>query len=202
MGWLIALGILVLLAILPLGVAVRYSDAGPLVKLIAGPIRLRLFPRKKTESQKKKAQPKEQKPKGKEKSKAPTEEKGGSLTDFLPLIRIALDFLNGFRRKLRIKRLDVKLIMAAEDPCDLAINYGKAWAAVGNLWPLLERCFVIKKRNVEVACDFTASETLVIARAEITVTLGRLLCLLVYHGIRVLKAYLNIQKSKEGGKKA
>ncbi len=199
MGWLIALGILILLAALPLGVCVRYDDAGLLVKLIAGPVKLRLFPRRKKEAQK------EQKPTQKAAKGKPKEgpkETGGSLSDFLPLVNIALDFLNGFRRKLRIKRLEGRLILASDDPCDLAVNYGRAWAALGNLWPLLERCFVIQKRDVEVACDFTATETLVIVRADITISLGRLLGLLVCHGIQALKVYLNIQKSKEGGIKA
>ena len=46
MGWLIALGLLVLLATLPLGVRVRYDADGPLVRLLAGPVRLTLYPRK------------------------------------------------------------------------------------------------------------------------------------------------------------
>ena len=49
MGWLIALGILVLLAILPLGVGMRYSAEGALVRVIAGPFRITVFPMKKQE---------------------------------------------------------------------------------------------------------------------------------------------------------
>ncbi len=44
MGWLITLGILFLLAVLPLGVSVKYDEDGPLVKVIAGPIRMTLYP--------------------------------------------------------------------------------------------------------------------------------------------------------------
>ena len=76
--------------------------------------------------------------------------KGGKVTDFLPLVKVALDFLGDFRRKLRIKHLELQLCMAGDDPCDLALNYGKAWAAVGNLIPQLERFFVIKKRDFSV----------------------------------------------------
>ncbi len=204
MGWLIALGILVLLAILPLGASVRYNDAGVNVKLIAGPVKLQILPGKKKDPQKKKEE-KPAKKQGKSKTEqkeTPKQEQGGSLTDFLPLVKIALDLLNGFRRKLRINRLELKLIMAADDPCDLAVNYGRAWAAMGNLWPQLERCFVIRKRDVQVECDFTASDTLVIARADLSITLGRLLGLVVYHGIRALKAFLTIQKLRKGGTKA
>ena len=93
----------------------------------------------------------------------------------------------------------MKLMMASSDPCDLAVNYGRAWAAVGNLMPMLERIFVIKKRDVEVECDFTAAETLVIARLDITITLGRILALAVVYGIRAVKEYLKIQKKRKGG---
>ena len=104
-----------------------------------------------------------------------------------------------FRRKLRLNVLELKLIMAANDPCDLAVNYGRAWAAVGNLLPQLERVFVIKKRDIEVECDFTASETLVIARLDLTITLGRLLGAVVVFAVRALREFLKIKKKRKGG---
>ena len=153
MGWLIALGILLLLGILPLGASVKYDADGPLVKVIAGPIRITVFPRdaKPKKEKKSKKEPEnpgsaEEKPKktGKSSGKKDkttkstpqeTSEKksGGPITDFLPLLKVALDLLNDFRRKLRVNRLEVKLVMAGGDPCDLAMNYGKAWTAIGNL---------------------------------------------------------------------
>lgn len=205
MGWLIALGILVLLALLPLGATVRYSADGVNVKIVAGPVRIRVLPGKKKDPLDKKSG-KEKKSKKEKKKTAETGEteankieKGGSVKDFLPLVDTALDLLNAFRRKLRINRLEMKLIMAADDPCDLAVNYGKAWAALGNLMPLLERAFVIKKRDLEVECDFEASETVIIARLDATITLGRLLGIVIWYGVRGLKQYLNIQNKRKGG---
>ena len=203
MGWLITFAILFLLAILPLGASVKYNADGPLVRIIAGPVRFTVFPMKKKENKPKKEKPKvEQKPEPQPASddkkaadtKEEKKEKGGSLLDFLPLVQVALDLLGDFRRKLRLNRLELKLIMAGDDPCDLAVNYGRAWTAVGNLFPLLERAFVIKKRDIEVECDFTASETLIIARLDITITLGRLIALVVRYGIRALWEYLKIMK--------
>ena len=114
-------------------------------------------------------------------------------------MKVGLDFLGDFRRKLRVNVLNLKLIMAGGDPCNLAINYGRAWAAVGNLMPMLDRFLVIKKRNVEVECDFTSSETLVDARLDISITLGRLLALVVCYAIRALKEFLAIKKKRKGG---
>ena len=138
-------------------------------------------------------------PPPKPKEKKNKEEKGGSLLDFLPLVKLAFGFLGDFRRKLRLNVLELKLIMAGGDPANLAINYGRAWAAVGNLLPQLERFFVIKKRDIQVECDFTASETLVIARLDLTITLGRLLALVFSYAIRALIAFLKIKKKRKGG---
>ena len=52
-GWLIALCIVILLAILPLGVSVIYNEDGPLVRVIVGFIRLKIFPLKKEKKPKK-----------------------------------------------------------------------------------------------------------------------------------------------------
>ena len=56
MGWLITLGILTLLAVLPVGVSVKYDSDGPLVRLIVGPIKMTLFPRPQKEKKPKKTQ--------------------------------------------------------------------------------------------------------------------------------------------------
>lgn len=205
MGWLIAFGILVLLAILPLGAKIVYDSDGFLLQIIAGPIRIPILPKKKKDGEKKKKKKKDKKKKGGTQKgtaadgQAKKKKKGGPITDFLPLVKTALDLLNAFRKKLRIKRLDLKLIMAADDPCDLAINYGRANAALGNLWPQLERCFVIKKRNVEIECDFEASETLIQTRADITITLGWLLAIVVFYGVRGVKQFIQIKNKRKGG---
>ena len=213
MGWLITLGILLLLAVLPLGVRIRYNSEGILVKVIAGPVKITVYPlpgKKKKEKKKKEPKktavapeeenlPKPPKPPKEKKKKAEKTEKGGSLLDFLPLVQAALDFLGDFRRKLRLDNLYLRLIMAANDPCDLAVNYGRAWAAVGNLLPQLEKWFVIKKRDIEVECDFETSKTLVIAHLDLTITLGRLLAAVVKFAVRALIEYLKIRKKRKGG---
>ena len=242
-GWLIALAIIVLLAILPLGVSACYDAQGAVVRVIVGFLKIKVFPTKKKEKKPKKEPKKdlrqrledtakrmmvnlrarlrgEEPPpietaqtetkadtpnadKNKKKEKKKKEKSsllaGGKITDFLPMVQIVLDLLDDFRWKLRVDRLELKLILAGDDPCDLAVNYGKAWAAVGNLFPALERSCVIKKRDVEVECDFTASETLVVARLDLTITLGRLLALCGVHGIRGLREFMKIVKLRKGG---
>ena len=207
MGWLIALGVLFALAILPIGISVHYDTDGAIVSLIAGLVRIRLYPAKQIKEKKKAKKEKRStktslKDNKKQKTKSKDKKgKGGSWTDFLPLVRIALDFLDSFRRKLRVNRLDLNLVMAGGDPCDLAINYGKAWAALGNLMPQLERVFVIKKRNLEVQCDFTADKTRINARIDLTIPLGRILYMAIFYGVKLLCQFQKISKTKKGGVK-
>ena len=144
MGWLIALGIVVVLAIIPLGASVIYDQNGPLVRIIAGPLKIQVFPMKKKAKQDKPKKEKKQakeKPSNKEKKakdnqekkkKQPKDpdEKGGSILDFWPFVELALNFLGDFRRKLRVGHLKLHMTMAADDPADLAINYGRANAAM------------------------------------------------------------------------
>lgn len=207
MGWLITLGIIILLMVLPLGASVIYNADGFFAYVIAGPLRIKLFPISKKGNGTGKS--------GKEKQKADNAAKdnpkktnrqgqkqntsGGSITDFLPLLKTGIALLNDFRKKLRVNKLDVKIILSGGDPCDLAVNYGKAWAAVGNLMPQLERFLVIQKRNIQVECDFVSDNTLIFTHVDLTITLGRILYIAVYYGIRAICDYIKIMKKRKGG---
>ena len=200
MGWWITLGVLILLAVLPLGASVLYDEEGPRVWVLAGPVKLRVFPRKK--KPRKPKQKKEKKPKKGAKSQKkplPKPKTGGSWTDFLPLVQVALDLLGDLRRKLRVNHLKLHLTMAGDDPCDLAVNYGRMNASLAALIAQLERFLVIKKRDVHVSCDFAASETVILARLDLTITLGRIMAIAVRYGVRGLTTFLKIKKQREGG---
>ena len=205
MGWLIFLAILVLLAILPLGASVLYDADGPRVRIVAGPVKIQVFPMKKKpkkdKTKKEKPQKEQKKPAqaGEEQKPFPKPKTGGSWTDFLPLVQVVLDLLNDLRRKLRVNELKLHLTLAGDDPCDLAVNYGRMNASLAALIAQLERVLVIQKRDVHVDCDFTANETVILARLDLTITLGRILSIAVRHGVRGLMTFLKIKKQREGG---
>ncbi|MBQ6831280.1 MAG: DUF2953 domain-containing protein [Oscillospiraceae bacterium] len=199
MGWLVALAVLVLLSLIPIGVRLVYNEDGLVLSALLGFVKIKLYPKEKKEkkaSQKKKT---DKTPNEKSGTKQMQQKKGGKLSDLMPLVKLLVDFLGSLRRKLRVNKLELLVVMAGDDPCDLAINYGRAWTAVGNIMPLLERVFVIKRRNVQVDCDFLADTPRVIACVEVTITVGRILSLGVKHGIIILREYLKILKLKKGG---
>lgn len=197
MVWLIILGILILLGFMQVGVIADYDEHGAGLLLSVGPFRIRLYPNNKSAKKNKQESAKAKK---KSATGEQTENKEkGTLDDFLSVVQFVLEILSDFRRKIRINDLQLKLILAGGDPCDLSVNYGRAWAALGSIIPQIERLFVIRKRNVEVQCDYLADKTLICARIHITITVARLLSMIVYHGVRGLRKYYKIIKQIKGG---
>ena len=204
MGWWIFLAVIVLLAILPLGASVLYDADGPRVRIVAGPVKIQVFPMKKkpkkdkTKKEKPQKEPKKPAQAGEAQKPFPKPKTGGSWTDFLPLVQVVLDLLNDLRRKLRVNHLLLHLTLAGDDRCDLAVNYGRMNASLAALIAQLERVLVIQKRDVHVDCDFTANETVILARLDLTITLGRILSIAVRYGVRGLMTFLKIKKQREG----
>lgn len=197
MGWLISLIVLAVIACIPLGISGHYDSNGVFVCLIIGPARLPVFPQKSRKGNKEKrhASPK----KGKPSTKVYAREKGGLLSEFKPFVKLFLDLVIDLRRKIRVNYLQVRLVLAGGDPCDLAINYGRAWSTVGAILPRLEDCFAVQKKDIEIECDFTSEQTLVLAHMDITITVARLFSIGLLHGVRILRAYLKIINQRKGG---
>ena len=198
MGWLIFLAILAALNCLPLGGRIRFDGQNFSAGVLIGKLPIRLYPlpdwlkRKMDRPKKEKAaagSPAGPRPEGK------AGRPKGDWKRFVPLLPTGLDFLGSLRRKLRLNELTFVLTMAGDDPADLAQNYGRAWAALGNLMPLIDRAFVIKKRNLDIRCDFCGEETTVSFAVDLTITVGRIVSLLVVYGIRMLKQFLSLKKA-------
>ena len=198
MGWLIALAVIVLIAVLPIGISARYGETGPLVWLWIGPLRLRAYPSRKRNRE---TPEKHRKNSGKtpSKQKENSGETGGNIRDFYPLVQRILEFLTDLRQKLRVKLLQLHITLGGDDPCDLALNYGRAEAAFANLDPHLERFFVIRKKDIRINCDFEGDKTLIYGRLDLTITIGRIFSLGFRHGIRILREFLRIMKLRKGG---
>ncbi|MBO5050466.1 MAG: DUF2953 domain-containing protein [Oscillospiraceae bacterium] len=187
MWWLIVLGILLFLAFIPVLVRFSYDETGYRFSLLWGIIPIKRLPGKKRENHKKKS-----------KEKTSSETSGGKLSELIPIIKIGCGFLNALRKKMKLK-LWLHLVMAGDDPCDLAVNYGRTWAAAGSLIPLLEESFIIQKREIQIDCDFGAEETLVKAKLRAHIATWRLIGIAAKYGFRLLKHYMKSMKSKESG---
>ena len=82
-----------------------------------------------------------------------------------------------------------------DDPAKNAIAYGRAWAVIGSITPLLDQLFVIQKRRIEPRFAPQEDKLRVEGRIVLTITIGRALAL----GIRAGLGFLRIVSNKKKG---
>ena len=192
MTLLVIFAVLVLIGCIPVGVDARYSADGVFLTAKLGPFLLQLLPQK-PKKKPKKRKPQQKQPKKTPEKAEPQEKKpnpllSGGVDGLMQLLDLAFDTLGDLRRKLRVNELTLYvLIGGADDPAKAAMGYGRAWAAIGAITPSLERLFVIKKRDIRPALDYTISNTQIDAHLVTTITIGRSLALALRAGIRFLK---------------
>lgn len=190
MTLLVIAAVLVLIGCIPVGVDARYGAAGVFLAAKLGPVRLQLLPQK---PKKKKKKPAKQPPAVKPAEKKPAEKKqnpllSGGVDGLMQLLTLALDTLGDLRRKLRVNALMLHVtVPGGDDPAKAAMNYGRAWAAIGALTPAVERLFVIKKRDIQPELNYNETQMKVDAHLVTTITIGRSLALALRAGVGFLK---------------
>ncbi len=191
---LVVLALIVIILLLPVILKAGYDENGARLVLKIGPFFWKLYPAAEKKSQKQPSRNHAAK-----KAASPGGNKGGKLSDLIPIVKTLVDFLKDLKRKLVVRSLTVKIILAGDDPCGLSVNYGRTWAGVGNLQPLLNQMFKIRKQNIDVACDYTAEQTRIFANLEISVLFVHLLFMVVSYGTRLLKQYFTMKNNRKGG---
>ena len=188
----VILAVLLLIGCIPVGVDAAYGEGGIRLAVKIWLFRLQLLPQKLKKKKKpaKKAAPKQKKPAPEKPAgeKKPNPLLSGGVDGILELLDLGVQTLGDLRRKLRVNELTLYVrIGGSDDPAKAAMGYGRAWAAIGAITPSLERLFVIKKRDIRPALDYTISNTQVDAHLVTTITIGRSLALALRAGIRFLK---------------
>ena len=152
-GWIVLAAVLLLLFLLGqlrLGAVGEYGPGGAGAWFRAGPVRIRLYPRRRSGPSKKEKAPKP----GKEHPAG--EARGGGLLELMKeLLPLALEAAGCFRRRLRVDQLELKLTIGAADPGDAAIRYGQANALLGSIWQPLTEAFHVEEGRARVEVDFT-----------------------------------------------
>ena len=97
--------------------------------------------------------------------------------------------LGDVHRRLLVRRLVLWVKLGCEDPCDLAVRYSRAWAAVGGAMPLLERAFRLRRKDIRIFCDFLAETTELYWNLELVACPARLLWVLLRQGPALLRIY-------------
>ncbi len=189
----IILLVLLALSLLPLGVRVRYDKDALSVFARLWFIPIQVLPAK---AKKDKAKKKEKNPKKEPEEETPPAKKGGKLDAVraaLPLVKPALQ---GVKKRLTIRALELFVTWAADDPADAAVGYGYAQAALGTLWAVVDQNFKVKKSRLGCSVDFDASAPTVYADATLTMRLGQIVTLVIPLVIRFLSNSARVKRAR------
>ncbi len=211
---LIILLVLVLIGLIPVGAAFRY-DGEVSLRLIVGPFRPQILPKKpkkpktpkqleKEEQKKAEAARKKQETKARQEAQSliakppeppkPKEPLPDKIRGLIPWAKLAVDLVGGVFRKLLIKKLVLHVTLAGGDPAKLAVNTARAWAVLGNVPQILGRAFRVRRSDVWVAPDFVGSKTEVEGEIQARFLVGDLVCIGVKYGLRAVKILLRKKK--------
>lgn len=190
--WMILLIILVALWLIlqfRFGAKARYAPDGMTVRLLLGPFHLQVVPSKKDKKPKtaKEAKPKKERKSAPEESLEGEEDKPGTLSRLMKLLPVIAEAAGALKRKIRIDDLYLSVIWGSgEDAASAAIGFGRANAAIGMIWPLLDHNFKVKNSTFHTDVNYGASAPVVVAEATVTLTIGQLLSLVIRYGLKVL----------------
>ena len=167
------------------------------LSLKIGFIRVRILPSKpKKPKKQKKKQPAAKKPAQKPAAAPKKPLFSGDPKELRALLQLGVQTLGDLRRKLRVEVLTLFVYFGGgDDPAKNAIAYGRAWAVIGSITPLLDQLFVIQKRWIEPRFAPQEDKLRVEGRIVLTITIGRALAL----GIRAGLGFLRIVSNKKKG---
>ena len=215
MVFLIILGVLVLLIaallLIPVGADIGYEQGKIHVSATAAGVEIRLFPRKKKPESdepkppKKKKEKKEKKPKQKDDSaeEKPKEKKKLDITldEILDLLKAVLHGLGHFTDRIRVDRFVLHLIVAGNDPYNVAMAYGKINAWLSAMAPACKKLNA-KNSDVWTAVDFTDDWPHVDFAIAMSFRLCTVIGMLFVIGFGALKVLLIRKKRIKQEKKA
>ena len=219
---LFLLVLLLLILLLPARVRVMLRQEKFFLWVGLGPFRLRLLPwkEKKPKKQKKPEKPEKPKPQKREIPPSPTPqaersgESAGPATQIrkekestpvsggmdkldipyiMDLIHLGLSAMGQFRRALRVDRFLLDCAIATGDAAKTAMAYGAAAAGVGMFLPLLEENLRVRKKDIQVICDFEGTESQIFLEVQVSALVFQLLII----GIKVLRGFLRLRKQHD-----
>lgn len=194
MWWvLLILAILTLICFIPVGITLKYDHSGFKLFFKVGFFRFSLLDDKKKKAKRQTGS------KSSKAGKKTAKSQGGKITDFIPVAKAIYAFLNCLRKRIVVTNLRFKITLAGSDPCDLSVLYGRTWAAVGAFQPHLNRFLKIRKQKINVQCDYTAEHTTVLCYVDTSISIVRLLNLILKHGTKISDEYEKMKNQRKGG---
>lgn len=196
---LVIVAVLVLLLVVPFGFSAKYVGGEASVAARVLCFNIKLFPRK--EKPKKEKKPKKpKKPKKEKPEKEPKKRPKPSPEVLLQLLKLGLDALARFKRKITVNRFMLHLVVAAEDPFDATMIYGAVNAGLGLIEGMKGKAFKVRQYDIKTALDFDSTEPRADAELTMTISLGRILAVVFAAGWGFLKIKMRAAKKNAAAK--
>ena len=198
MMWGVLLAVLAVLALLGrtrLGIRGVYTMQEAGLWLRAGPVQLRLYPRREKNRKPKGERPPE-KPSGEGERSAPFLSPGGMFRLARRLLPVALEGAGDFRRRLQVEVLQADILVGGPDPAAAAARYGQINALLGAVWQPLSQALHIRDGRVHVEADFDRPAPQLYGRVSLSLTASQLLWLGLKYGPRCLNILLDVRKQE------
>lgn len=187
---LAVVGVFGLMLLLPICLYIEYLDEEMFVRLGIGPIRVRLLPPKKRHKAKKE---KRELPEcaASAKKKRTIQSIYAEAKRYIPLVKTVLSMIPDTLHAAVIDKLTVYVKLCDDDPADLALHYGQAWAAIGWIVTTISNTCRLKQQDVRPVMDTRVNGFALEAAVKVHLT-GWRVCGL---GVKFLKRYLQRRKS-------
>ena len=199
---LLAFGVLMTLLTLCLPVRIevkRTMPDGPLrMRMGFGPLkRVITFGKKKPKKQTAKKTP-QKAPKKAKRPKTPSAPRVDiKRLDLYQIWDLALDLIDDMAGAMTWERLHVTLLLHTKDAARTGILLGKLCAAVGNLYPYMERAFVLKDTKIVLDADFEAEQTVWGVDLSVMTRAGRFPCVLWRRKKQLWNLWKSIRLTKQ-----
>ena len=196
MGWLIAFGVLLLVGFTRLRLRVWYQAAGFAAYARVGPVRIKLFPRKK------------KKPPVKEAKVEKAVEKAAPKGKRKPIVKITWDAFKDIKsiagktlrrvsRLFRFELIELRLTSGGRDAAKAAIRYGEWCAIVHTAFPAIKNWLRIKKEAISIGLDYNLPKTTCFGEIRVSVSIGRMVVFGLQSAFSLLGFYLKHRTKNE-----
>ncbi len=205
---IILLALIALVFFVPYGVDAAYENGQARLCVRAGPVSIRLYPKKpKTEKQLEKERRKKEKKAAKAQAKKAEKEKKPAdqgepqakdetikvkkqrqldLDTILALLEMGVKAIRRFFRSFTVNYFKLHCTMAGSDPYNTAMGYGYLCSAVEGLRGLSEDRITLQRRDIALDADFTSEKPIVDVRIIITLQLFKIVHLAAAFGVEYL----------------
>ena len=205
---IILLALIALVFFVPYGVDAAYENGQARLCVRAGPVSIRLYPKKpKTEKQLEKERRKKEKKAAKAQAKKAEKEKKPAdqgepqakdetikvkkqrqldLDTILALLEMGVKAIRRFFRSFTVNYFKLHCTMAGSDPYNTAMGYGYLCSAVEGLRGLSEDRITLQRRDIALDADFTSEKPIVDVRIIITLQLFKIVHMAAAFGVEYL----------------